>query len=84
MLIPSATTVMSIPSFYLKVKKTGRISEFYEPHPDGIHLHLARDLRCYSLDELEPVTVQDYRDQLECIKNAHTEEEYKAIFVKGL
>ena len=76
----SSTTVMQIPSYYLKVKKTGRISIAYEAHPNGIQLHLERDPRAYTLDELEPVTEQDYEDQLKRIRNARTQEEYKKVF----
>jgi hypothetical protein len=83
MLIPSSTAVMQLPSLYLKVKKTGRISKAYEAHPDGIHLRLEYDLRAYTLDDLEPVTEQDYQNQIERIKSARTKEEYKEIF-KGL
>lgn len=83
MLIPSGTTVMQIPSYYLKVKKTGRIGIADEPHPDGIHLYLRRDLYAYTLNELESSTEETYLDQIKRIKSAHTEEEYKAIF-KGL
>jgi hypothetical protein len=83
MFLPSNTSVMQIPSFFLKVKKTGRIGKAYEAHPNGIQLHLERDLRAYTLEELEPVTEQDYLDQLKRITQARTEEEYKEIF-KGM
>jgi hypothetical protein len=84
MLLPgSLMTVMQIPSYYLKVKKTGRIGIADEPHHDGIHLRLERDLYWYSLNELEPSTEETYLDQIKLIKSARTDEEYKEV-LKGI
>jgi hypothetical protein len=55
------------------------ISIAYECHPDGIHLHLERDLHAYTLEDLEPATEEEYQDQIRRIKNTHTEKEYNEL-----
>lgn len=70
LLPPSLRTEMHVPSMYLKIKDTGRIGKAYEPHPNGTHLRLERDIRWYSLDDLEPVSEQDYQDYITRIKQA--------------
>jgi hypothetical protein len=79
LLPPFITTEMNIPSMYLRIKDTGRIEKAYEPHPNGTHLRFERGIRWYSLNDLEPVSEQDYLNQIAKIKQAHTEEDYKKV-----
>jgi hypothetical protein len=80
MLIPfSINTEMQLPSLYFKRKADNRIGIACEPHPDGIHFRLIHDLYWYSLDELDPVTKEDYDNQIALIKSCKTIEEYRKI-----
>lgn len=61
MLLPSSVSYsMRVPSLFFRIKATGKCREVGQPHPDGVHLQLDGELRWYTLDELEPITENDF------------------------
>jgi hypothetical protein len=54
---------MYVPSYWFRIKETGKCHKVYEPHPNGVQLILEFDpIHAYTMDELEPITEEMYND----------------------
>lgn len=60
---------MSVPSYWFKVRSTGKCRKVSEPHPDGKHLRMEYDIRWYPLDDLEPITEEEFNDWVTRMRN---------------
>jgi hypothetical protein len=69
MLLPSSpSSVMSLPSYWFRIKNTRKIREVDYCHWDGEHLRMKRDLRWYKLDELQPISEIEFKNELDKLR----------------
>lgn len=59
---------MRVPSLWFRIKETGKCAKVYQPHWDGIHLQLEYSLRWFTLDELEPITEDEFMTWKESVR----------------
>ena len=77
-MMPGAMPVsMRVPSRWVRIKGTEKLSEIHQPHRDGIHVRVLGNLRWYTLDELEPVTEEEYKAYVERLRQEARERNAK-------
>jgi len=77
MMIPGpVSTTMQLPSLYFRFKDSNKpkdphrfqVREAYYPHWDGIHLRMKYDMRWYTLEDLDPISEEEYKQEIDNLR----------------